>query len=421
MRHIVTSRRRAEEFAAAVDRRDATSPEHVDAEFVALVEQLRDLETPTLRADFASDVRSRLMDEAATVLSKHTAPATTRHDAAVVTFPASPRRRVATAAAAAAIVVGSMAGVAAASQQSLPGETLYPIKRGIEHLEVAVAWSDHARGSEYLDQASSRLDEISDLTVAHGDDPTTPGLVRDTLEAFSAEAGDGADALLQSYDASSDPSNIRELRTFADTSARRLDALSGSLPSTADDALAQAAQVLQQLDQRAQQLCPDCSTLPTLSLSGALMSLTDSLEPGGISTSPGATTPAQGGGDEPGTQGQGPTGADGPTGSGVINLPTLAAPPTPVDQQPGNDPGSSPGLPGLTGLNPTQAGPNPTGSQPSGGGGVTVKLPGGGGVTVGTQVPSVPVPPVTIDLDDPLGSVPQVIDDVTGGLGLGGP
>ena len=90
--------------------------------------------------------------------------------------------------------------MAAASQQSLPGDALYPIKRGIEHFEVAVAWSDHARGSEYLDQASTRLDEISDLTVAHGDDPTTPSLVRDTLEAFSDRRRRRRDALHAAYD-----------------------------------------------------------------------------------------------------------------------------------------------------------------------------------------------------------------------------
>ena len=66
MRWTMSSADRAEEFAAAVDDRSANaSSAHGDeyAEFLGLVSQLRDIEQPVLRPDFAADLRERLMDE----------------------------------------------------------------------------------------------------------------------------------------------------------------------------------------------------------------------------------------------------------------------------------------------------------------------------------------------------------------------
>ena len=145
-----------------------------------------------LRPDFAADLRDRLMDEAPEAARRRRrghAPGRRGRELPGQSAPpyGGHRRRCRR------LVVGSTAGVAAASQSALPGETLYPVKRGIEQHQVTVARSDHGKGSEYLDQASTRLDEISDLAVAHADDPSTPGLVRDTLEDFATQADDGAE------------------------------------------------------------------------------------------------------------------------------------------------------------------------------------------------------------------------------------
>src|SRR4051794_8548700 len=99
---VVSVRKRAEEFAAAVDGRTPGNPvrdEH--RAFLDLVEQLRGLEEPVLREDFAGDLRERLMAAAPDALSAETRPVRTRRDASIVTFPSSPRRRTVTAAAAA--------------------------------------------------------------------------------------------------------------------------------------------------------------------------------------------------------------------------------------------------------------------------------------------------------------------------------
>jgi hypothetical protein len=409
MRRLVTARTRAEEFAAAVDHRAADasgSPAHADeyAEFVALVSELRDIEQPLLRPDFAADLRERLMSEAPDALAEGAATPRSRRDATVVSFPASPRRRTASVVAAAAIVLGSTAGVAAASQSALPGETLYPVKRGIEQLELSVNRSDHGKGSEYLDQASTRLDEVVDLTVAHADDPSTPGLVRDTLEDFASQADDGANALMQSYREDGDASSIAELRQFADQSAQRLDALTGSIPSEATDALANAADALSRLDKTAQTLCPDCSSLPTLSLSSALMQLDGSLSTGtGLPTDP----------------------ANGGTTTGA-NAPSAALPTGPAGLntgQPhatnGSDPGNAtddPVLPNLPSPNLPSQNPATNGGtpKPNISAGVSVSVPGGGNVSVSVSVPPVP----SIDPNDPVGSIPDVVDDLTNGTGV---
>jgi Domain of unknown function (DUF5667) len=405
MRRLVSARTRAEEFAAAVEHRSpdgSAATAHADeyAEFLSLVSQLRDIDEPVLRPDFAADLRERLMAEAPEALADGTVRPRSRREATVVSFPASPRRRTATAVAAAAIVLGSTAGVAAASQSALPGETLYPVKRGIENIELGVARSDHGKGSEYLDQASSRLDEAIDLTVAHGDDPSTPGLVRDTLEDFASEADDGASSLMSSYRDDGDEKSISELRSFADESAQRLDALAGSVPSEASVALANAADVLSQLDKSAQTLCPDCSSLPTLSLSSALMELQ-------TTTSAGSQLPT-----DPTTSGGTTPNLSAPT-SALTNLPGGRHQPTGSDPNGGNN-GNDPVLPTLpTAGPPTQNQPtNGTTPKPPISAGVSVPLPGGGGVTVGTSVPSVP----TLDPDNPIGSIPDVVDDITGTL-----
>ena len=54
------------------------------------------------------------------------------------------------AAATAAILLGGTAGMAAAAQHALPGEALYPVKRGIERVETRLSGSDAGRGRDLL-------------------------------------------------------------------------------------------------------------------------------------------------------------------------------------------------------------------------------------------------------------------------------
>ena len=55
------------------------------------------------------------------------------------------------------VAAGAFGGVAAASSDALPGDTLYGLKRGMEDLKLDMADGDADRGRVYLDQASTRL------------------------------------------------------------------------------------------------------------------------------------------------------------------------------------------------------------------------------------------------------------------------
>jgi hypothetical protein len=124
-------RQRAEAFAARVDGIPAGVVEPSmgasaeDDRFVDIVSGLRQqveldaLATP--RAAYATSLRELLMAEAPTVLAEQKV------------LPAAPprvrgkRQRGLVAVATAAVLLGGSAGMAAAAQNSLPGEALYPI------------------------------------------------------------------------------------------------------------------------------------------------------------------------------------------------------------------------------------------------------------------------------------------------------
>ena len=61
------------------------------------------------------------------------------------------------------VAAGAFGGVAAASSDALPGDSLYGLKRGMEDLKLGMADDDADRGEIYLDQASTRLYEARRL------------------------------------------------------------------------------------------------------------------------------------------------------------------------------------------------------------------------------------------------------------------
>nr|MBA2775033.1 hypothetical protein [Nocardioidaceae bacterium] len=193
MRGIVSTRRRADEFEAGVETGTVSSgaPPQTQA-LVDLVQQIRAVDTIQPREDFTADLRTRLLAAAPEFL---TLDELTPAPAPVVVGDrrTTPARRALSAAAAACIVVGGGGAVAAASQTALPGESLYPVKRGIERLEVSTAGSSAGRGQEYLEQAENRLSEIEQLALTQPDDYETPLLMHRALDDFSTAAKDGGD------------------------------------------------------------------------------------------------------------------------------------------------------------------------------------------------------------------------------------
>jgi hypothetical protein len=172
------------------------------------------------------------------------------------------RERRLVAVASAVVLLGGTAGMAAAAQHSLPGEALYPIKRGIESAQVDLSTSPVGRGRHLLTQAGDRLDEVQGLVAAGPatGSPQIPG----TLDEFTSQSRQGADLLLGSYAETKDPQAIATLRDFTAQDLTLLEGLAKVAPPAAQPALRTAVTALAGIDSRAVQACPSCSELPTL-------------------------------------------------------------------------------------------------------------------------------------------------------------
>ena len=264
MTPLFRPRQRAEDFAALVDGasplREATSPG--TERLVGVAQLLRDHgaadERAVPRDAFAAELRERLMAEAATVLTPQNAglalPVRTR----------GKRERRLVAVASAAVLIGGTAGMATAAQDSLPGEALYPLKRGIEKAELGLSMSSAGRGHDLLRQASDRLDEAQGL-VDQGSATATPR-VPDTVASFTTSARNGSDMLLASYAQSRDPKTVAAVREFTAATLAQVSALNQSAPADAQPGLRDAAIALRDIDAQATRLCDTCSDLPALSV-----------------------------------------------------------------------------------------------------------------------------------------------------------
>lgn len=275
-----SARRRADEFEALLSRGPGVDLTDREAErfttLLAVVADLRAVADPEPRPEFVSDLRARLMAEADTVLVRR--PAAPERLAMPVT--SRPRQRRLGALVGGVAVVGAAATMAVASQGSLPGESLYGVKRGIESAQVRLAGDDAARGRTLLAQADTRLDELEQLAaVDRGEERAVP----DTLDAFTRQSSEGVRSLLTAYDASGTTADAQHVRDFTSTSLERLDALEPSIPESARDQLVAAGQMLADLDQEASAACLSCTggvveTPPFLLTSAAVPDLLAGLD-----------------------------------------------------------------------------------------------------------------------------------------------
>ena len=266
MTSVFQARRRAEEFAAVVDGRAESrraGSEEITT-LLGLVSVLREQAPVQPRAEFAADLRSRLMLEAETALRPETA------NLLLPQRERGRRERRLVAAASAFVLVGGTATMAAAAQSSLPGDALYPIKRGIERAEAGLNMSGRGKGEDLLSQASDRLVEVEGLvdTRSVQSQPRVP----ETLAAFSASADEGAALLFDAFRESGDPGAIVAVRTFTTEGIATLEALAGEVPADAQDELAAAAVLLQQIDSEATSLCGSCAAdLPVVEVPGIFL------------------------------------------------------------------------------------------------------------------------------------------------------
>jgi hypothetical protein len=273
-----SARRRADEFEALLSRGADSSLSERDAQKYAdlleVVSDLRSLPEVTARPEFVGSLRERLMAEADTALVRQP-PAPQR-----LAMPATTRRRDRRLGAllGGAALVGATATMAVAAQTSLPGESLYGVKRGIEAAQVRLADDESQRGRTLLAQADTRLLELEQLAAGDGG---REQLIPDTLDAFTEQSSTGVRSLLTSYDRGVEQ-DAQRARDFTATSLERLDALEEQLPESARDELLAAGRTLSDLDLEVSSACPVCSggitTTPDFLLTSAPVDLLTGLD-----------------------------------------------------------------------------------------------------------------------------------------------
>lgn len=263
----------AQAFDDALNRR-APAPREI-AELVGVAESLCEA---AARVEpgvaFRESLRTRLMTEAHSVLvpaSKPVRPA--RQAAAPVIAPKPDRSRVRLARLSAAgfAVVGAV-GMVSTSAQALPGDLLYPVKLGVENVELALQGSEADRGAFQLALANERLTEASRL-AADGS-PAAQSRVAGALESFTEHADSGSAALFAEYDRTGSTSSVSTVSDFTAAATAELAKLSQVLPPDANDTFGLAASAVESLASRAGALCSACVAADITDLAAAVRGLT---------------------------------------------------------------------------------------------------------------------------------------------------
>ncbi|MFH8729153.1 DUF5667 domain-containing protein [Streptomyces termitum] len=212
------------------------------------------------------------------------------------------------------VAAGAFGGVAAASSDALPGDSLYGLKRGMEDLKLGMADDDADRGGIYLDQASTRLSEarrLMERTRAGDLDHEALAEIRRALGGMKHDAEEGHRLLRQAYDRDGEIGPMARLDSFAQAHRDTWNGLRDRLPVQLADVGDEVTGVFDAIDQEVQ---PLQSMLPRTLDKGAAG--TGTATPGGQGT---GTRPPSETGPTPGRDGHpapDPSGAGHDTGPG---------------------------------------------------------------------------------------------------------
>ena len=171
-------------------------------------------------------------------------------------------RRAALLGAAAAAALVALAGTGTfASQDALPGDPMYGVKRVAESTGYALTFGEQAKARRHLEQAQRRLDEVEGMvtrdqaTRASGApvDPADQELVRGAMQEFDTDANEGSRLLLSGP---ADAAQVEDVRQWAAEQSARLEGMRSTIPAQdkADESLA----LLDRLLGEAQAASPAC-------------------------------------------------------------------------------------------------------------------------------------------------------------------
>ncbi|WP_395575415.1 DUF5667 domain-containing protein [Streptomyces sp. BK79] len=150
------------------------------------------------------------------------------------------------------VAAGAFGGVAAASSDALPGDSLYGLKRGIEDFRLGLAEGDDERGRAYLDLASTRLSEARRLMERGRSGPLdheSLGEVRRALSGMRHDASEGHRLLSAVY--ARDPGSLapmQALSAFSRSHRETWGALRERLPVQLGDVSEQVSSVFDAIE-----------------------------------------------------------------------------------------------------------------------------------------------------------------------------
>ncbi|MEV8122511.1 DUF5667 domain-containing protein [Streptomyces sp. NPDC085944] len=150
------------------------------------------------------------------------------------------------------VAAGAFGGVAAASSDALPGDSLYGLKRGIEDFRIGLADGNDERGRAYLDLASTRLSEARRLMERDRGGPLdheSLGEIRRALSGMRHDASEGHRLLSAAY--AHDPDSLapmQALSAFSQSHRETWGALRDRLPVQLGDVSEQVSSVFDAID-----------------------------------------------------------------------------------------------------------------------------------------------------------------------------
>ncbi|MFC8829196.1 DUF5667 domain-containing protein [Streptomyces sp. NPDC057137] len=150
------------------------------------------------------------------------------------------------------VAAGAFGGVAAASSDALPGDSLYGLKRGMEDFKLGMADEDADRGGLYLDHASTRLSEARRLLERGRSgalDHESLGEIRRALNGMKHDATEGHRLLHQAYEKDGKIKSIATLSSFSESHRAIWNGLRDRLPPQLSDVGSQVNLVFDAIDE----------------------------------------------------------------------------------------------------------------------------------------------------------------------------
>ncbi|MFF4604091.1 DUF5667 domain-containing protein [Streptomyces sp. NPDC001339] len=250
------------EGAAAEDQVDNPAQAPGEARLLAVADGLGRLPRPEMAAEVKTVQRAQLLaamesafaegaSDGAGVPEQRTRKGAHRATASLGRL--RPRSRLSKGLAAGGLTVGVAAGaftgVAAASSDALPGDSLYGLKRGMEDFMLDLAGDDDTeRGRLLLDQASTRMQEAHRLMDSPRRDHEALGRIRKALDDVTRNAGEGHRLLHKAYRRDGSLGPIQALHSFTNSHRRTWSQLRDKLPVQLADVGNQVTSVFDDMD-----------------------------------------------------------------------------------------------------------------------------------------------------------------------------